>query len=70
MCKFIAANDSRPAPCSADLVLTPEQCAQQFELYASSNPDPERAHAYQHCADFLRKFCKQNAEAQAAGEVE
>lgn len=43
------------------IVLTIDECAKQFELYAQSNDgrNIERAHAYRHCSEFLTEFCKQ-----------
>lgn len=40
-----------------DVVLTVEQCAQQFELYAESNPSSDSQHSLRFCAKFLREFC-------------
>lgn len=47
-----------PERIGAGIVLTVEQCAAQFEGYAKGNPFPDRAHAYQHCADYLRENCR------------
>lgn len=40
-------------------LMTPEQCAQQFEMYAESNPSPDSRHSLRFCAKFLREFCIQ-----------
>lgn len=42
--------------------LTVEQCAQQFELYAKSNPSSDSQHSLKFCAKFLREFCKQSSD--------
>lgn len=54
-------NDASPNVPPAEptsLHLSPKDCAQQFDLYASTTPFPERAHAYRHAAKFIREFCK------------
>ncbi len=37
--------------------LTPQQCAEQFEMYAQSNPSKDSQHSLRFCANFLREFC-------------
>lgn len=37
--------------------MTPEQCAQQFEMYAESHPSADSEHSLRFCANFLREFC-------------
>lgn len=41
-------------------ILTPKQCAEQFEMYAKSNPNTESVHQLKFCADFLKEFCIDN----------
>lgn len=54
------------------IVLTIDECAKQFELYAQSNDgrNIERAHAYRHCSEFLTEFCKQPPPETGAVDVE
>jgi hypothetical protein len=64
-----AEGDQECPECGADLsasscsalrnFLTPEECAQQFELYALSHPSKDSQHSLKFCADFLREFCVQ-----------
>jgi hypothetical protein len=43
--------------------LTPGQCAQQFEMYAQTNPSKDSQHSLRFCAKFIREFCiQQNNE--------
>ncbi len=37
--------------------MTPEQCSQQFEMYAKSHPSADSAHSLRFCAQFLRDYC-------------
>jgi hypothetical protein len=46
--------------------LTPTQCAEQFRLYAASNPSADSQHSLRFCADFLDEFCKQDAQSSLA----
>ncbi len=39
--------------------LTPEQCAEQFEMYAKCHKDPVAIHQLTFCAKFLRDNCIQ-----------
>jgi hypothetical protein len=40
-------------------LLTPEQCAQQFEFLAQGNRSLDDRHSLRYCAQFLREFCIQ-----------
>lgn len=48
--------------CAPKNFMTPEQCAEQFEMYAQSNPSTDSKHSLRFCAKFLREFCKQEDE--------
>ena len=63
VCTF--APSATPSPSLPDegarkKFMTPEQCAQQFELYAKNHPSKDSAHSLRFCADFLREFCIQS----------
>lgn len=49
-------------------ILTVEQCAQQFELYAKCNPSPDSQHSLRFCANFLREFTAPEPK-HTAGEI-
>lgn len=48
-----------PTPAPRRNCLTPEQCAQQFEMYARSHKNPEAIHQLNFCATFIREMCIQ-----------
>lgn len=41
-----------------EIKLTVEQCAEQFEMYAKSNPSKDSQHQLRFCAKFIRDFCR------------